>query len=257
MTNKAVLKKHVKNIVPTDDAVLIIGVANAGLVGTICATYINEKLDTHEIAHISSPLFPPISVFLNGILKFPCRIYADAHEGPASVFIATTELPVGEKEVYHDVAHVLVDFAKESGIKSIVVVSGFPVQNVGEYNVYFAAEPEILDRLKKIEGIEPLPKGMLHGMEALILNETLEKDLDGFTLISPAHANMPDVMAAAAIIEVLNKIFEHLNIDVTDLKARDALIKAQLREIALQIEKQNQNERQGAPPSKSVDSLFT
>nr|MDO8119058.1 PAC2 family protein [Candidatus Sigynarchaeota archaeon] len=97
------------------DAIMIIGVANAGLVGSIAANHIIDQLHMVEVAHLYSSLLPPVSVFMDGILKHPFRIYADNKDNPAKVFVATTELPMN-RESFHEIAHVLCDYVEEMKI---------------------------------------------------------------------------------------------------------------------------------------------
>ncbi|MHA1371412.1 MAG: proteasome assembly chaperone family protein [Promethearchaeota archaeon] len=239
------------------EATMIIGIANAGLVGSISANYIIEHLDLKEVAYLYSDLFPPISVFLDGILKHPFRIYSNVNKEPAKVFVATTELPLG-RDSYHNVAHTLMDFCEEHGIKTVVTLVGIPVQEVENYDLFFAAEPDVLDKLKDIDGLQPLPKGMIFGMEALVLNETLEREkLMGFSLISPVREYLPDIRASASLINGLNKIFSSINIDIQELLDRDEMLQMKLRELAEQIQRQKQSEYHAPPPSKNVNSLFT
>jgi len=243
---------------------MIVGIANAGLVGTIAASHIIQKLNLSEIAYLYSSNFPPVSVFMDGELKHPFRIYADVKdskgvEKQSRIFVATTELPLTkDPSALHDIAHVLMDFAEELNIKTIVTLVGFPVDDFDKYDVFFAAEPSMLDKLKKIKGIEPLPKGMIFGLEALILNETLERSLDGFSLIAPVKEMLPGTRSAAALIDALKLIYKYIDIDVKELIDQDDFLQAKLKELAEQVKRsQGEEYTPPPPPSKSVNSLFT
>jgi len=243
------------------DAFVIVGVANAGLVGTIAASHIIEKLKMEEVAHINSSIFPPVSVFIDGVLKNPFRIYADVKDAKgnmkqATIFVVTSELPLN-KETFHEIAHVLLDYIQEMSIKKIVTLVGFPVEDVESLDIYYAAEPDLMAQLKKVEGIQPLPKGMIFGLEALVLNESLEREIDGFTLIAPVKEYLPATRSAAALIEALSKIFPRLKIDVKELVERDDMLQAKLKELAEQVHRSSQEEYTPPPPSKSMNSLFT
>ncbi|MBN2150643.1 MAG: proteasome assembly chaperone family protein [Candidatus Lokiarchaeota archaeon] len=243
------------------DAVAIVGVANAGLVGTIAASHIIEKMKMEEVAHVHSASFPPMSVFIDGVLKNPFRIYADVKDASGSMkqattFVVTSELPLN-KETYHEIAHVLTDYIQEMGIKKIVTLVGFPVEDVEKFEVFYAAEPEIMDVLKKVQSIKPLPKGMIFGLEALVLNEALERELDGFTLIAPVKEYIPATRSAAALIEALNGIFPFIEIEVKELLERDDMLQAKLKELAEQVRRSQMEEYTPPPPSKSMNSLFT
>lgn len=253
---KTEIKKCCHSFFPAEDAVMIVGVANAGLCGSIAAMHIIEQLNLREIAYLYSSLFPPISVFLDGVLKHPFRIYGGQKGEPSNIFVATTELPLN-KAGFHEIAHELMEFTEEIGVTKVVTLVGFPVQQIDKYDVFFAAEPEIFDKLQKIEGLQPLPKGMIYGIEALILNETLERTLDGFSLIAPVIEYMPATRSAAALIEKLNDIFD-INIEVKELLEHDDMLQEKLKELAQQIQRQKQaDDNVTPPPSKNVDSLFT
>jgi uncharacterized protein len=243
------------------DATAIVGVANAGLVGVIAASHIIEKMKMEEVAHINSSIFPPVSVFIDGILKNPFRIYGDIKDAKGKMkqvttFVVTSELPLA-KESFHEIAHVLLDFIQELGIKKIVTLVGFPVEEIEKLEVFYAAEPVLMEQLKKVEGIQPLPKGMIFGLEALVLNEALERDIDGFTLIAPVKEYLPATRSAAALIEALNKIFPRLKVEVQELVERDDMLQAKLKELAEQVRRSNNEEYTPPPPSKSMNSLFT
>ena len=51
--------------------------------------------------------------------------------------------------------------------------------------VYVAAEKEILDRLKEKSGIQILPRGLVLGPEAALLNEGLSNRLNCYALLVP------------------------------------------------------------------------
>ncbi|MHC1599319.1 MAG: PAC2 family protein, partial [Candidatus Methanospirareceae archaeon] len=54
-----------------ENPIVIEGLPDMGLVGTIAASFIVEKLDYKEIGHIESDLFPPVMVIHDGKLKNP------------------------------------------------------------------------------------------------------------------------------------------------------------------------------------------
>ncbi len=69
MIEKTEIKKCCHSFFPAEDSVMIVGVANAGLVGNICATHIIEQMGLREIAYLYSSLFPPISVATTTVLQ--------------------------------------------------------------------------------------------------------------------------------------------------------------------------------------------
>nr|MDO8118130.1 PAC2 family protein [Candidatus Sigynarchaeota archaeon] len=129
----------------------------------------------------------------------------------------------------------------------------------GSVDVFYAAEPEIVERLKAVgDAIKPLPKGMIYGIEAYVLNEALERDLDGFMLIVPVREYIPATRSAAALIDALKNVFNFLKIDTKDLLEQDKAIQSKLQELAEQIRRSQEPDQYIAPPpSKNTHSLFT
>ncbi|MBD3188035.1 hypothetical protein GF325_14455 [Candidatus Bathyarchaeota archaeon] len=237
-----------------DDAVLVVGIANAGLVGNISSDYIIDKLQMKEIGYMNCTKFPPVAVFLDGKVKHPFRLYADSTTNPAKRLVAVSEVPL-QKESLHDLAHALMDHVSGLGVTTVVTLIGILVDIVDEIVVLYASDDGMKSRLDEIESIKPIPKGMTFGMEALILNEAIERDINGLALIAPVQKHIPATGSAAKLIEALNEIFPFFNIDVEDLLERDEQIKSKLQELAEQIRNQQNkmsNKQQQGPPASTI-----
>ena len=57
--------------------VIFAGFVGAGLVGTISVDYIINKLDMKEIGFLRSKHLPPSTVFMQGRLRHPFRLYTN------------------------------------------------------------------------------------------------------------------------------------------------------------------------------------
>ena len=57
--------------------IIFAGFVGAGLVGTISVDYIINKLDMKEIGFLRSKHLPPSTVFMQGRLRHPFRLYAN------------------------------------------------------------------------------------------------------------------------------------------------------------------------------------
>ena len=59
-----------------EGATLLLGFAGIGLIGPIIAnTLIRQIQDIKEIGFITSEYLPPISIFYDGVLRHPFRLY--------------------------------------------------------------------------------------------------------------------------------------------------------------------------------------
>jgi len=98
----------------------------------------------------------------------------------------------------------------------------------------------MVESLEKYE-LKKVEKGIIVGAEATVLNEALSSKLNAYALFTPV-LEIPTPEAAAAIIEVLNKIY-NLNIETAKLIEEGKDIKAKMLELAEKAQ-QYQNQQQ-------------
>ena len=207
--NKEIVVIKEKKPIEFNNAIAIAGFAGAGLVGTIAINYIIEKLKMKEIAYFSSRLIPPFTIFIDGILKYPLRIYTNDEK---TIVAIISEVPLQENSFF-DIAHALLDWLESKKISEITVVAGVSVGNTNESGVFAAAEPEILDDLVK-KGVKKLQRGLIGGLSASILNQCLHREMVGICLLAPTIEDMPDPNAAGKLVATLTNIYNlRINID--------------------------------------------
>ncbi|MEM2955766.1 MAG: PAC2 family protein, partial [Nitrososphaerales archaeon] len=106
-----------------DSPIIIEGFPDVGLVGTIASLHLIEQLGLSEIAHIESPIFPPVMVLHKGILTEPVRIF-----GNQNILLVTSEIALPPIAIY-DLANKLADWFKEKNAKLVISLTGIPVQD--------------------------------------------------------------------------------------------------------------------------------
>jgi uncharacterized protein len=232
----------------------ILGFANVGLVGTIAVNSIIEQYDLVQVAHVLSDKFPPVAVFYDGILKQPFRIYYSKEH---DMIVSFCEIPLSE-QYYTDIAHTLMGWGINVGVKDVVILQGLAAENPGEFEdkVFCAAKKEMTDLLEK-HGIEVLPKGIILGLEATILNVCLNSQLEGYALMTPVNPQIPSPEGAAVVLEALNKVYD-LDIKTEELRAEGAKIKQKMMEMMNQVQAQQMRDQQGGfSETKGPAELFT
>jgi uncharacterized protein len=221
------------------DATFILGFAGIGLIGPIVANALIEQLpDVKEIGFITSEYLPPISVFYQGVLKHPFRIY---YSPKYNIIIGIAEVPFQVSTAYNDLSKTILNWALSEDVnaKEIVIFQGIPQRGIiDDYPVYYAAEQHMIEFLEGF-GISRVEKGIIVGPEATVLNEALTSRINAYALFTPV-LEIPTPEAAASILEILNKIYK-LNIDTSKLIEEGKEIKAKMLELA---EKAQQYQRQ-------------
>ncbi|MBD3350692.1 MAG: hypothetical protein GF364_04310 [Candidatus Lokiarchaeota archaeon] len=224
------------NLVKDKHPALILGFLGAGLVGDIAATELIEQLKMEQIGVVITEDLPAMAVFKNGILQHPFRLY---YSGEKNILVGICEIPFNKSDTYSDLARLISGWALDIDIDEICVIQGLSEQGLPmEHPVYVAAEKEIIDRISEKSDTETLPKGLIMGPEAAVLNEGLNNRLNCYALLTPVNPSIPDPAAAAVCIEQLNKIYS-LNIDTKKLHEESDEIKQKLKELSQKTEQQH------------------
>ncbi|MHA1668961.1 MAG: proteasome assembly chaperone family protein [Promethearchaeota archaeon] len=223
-------------------AKMILGFAGIGLLGPIVAnTLIDQIPDIKEIGFITSEYLPPISVFYDGVLKHPFRLY---YSPQSNLIVGIAEVPFQVSTAYNDLSKTINNWALSEDVRAneIVIFQGIPQKDIiDDYPVYYAAEKNLVERLESF-GIKKVEKGIIVGPEATILNEALSSRLNAFALFTHV-LEIPTPEAGAAIIEMLNKLY-NLNIDTSKLIEEGKVIKKKMLELAEKAQQYQQAQQQ-------------
>lgn len=222
------------------EPIVIGGFVGQTLTGFIAASYIIERLEMHQIAHVRSQHIPPISVFIGKKLRTPFRIYTNK-EG--TLILAICEVPIEDEGLY-EISSSLIKWFSEKNVKDLVILEGSPVQQVvSEHKVYCVANEELLSKFTK-NGMEAAKSALIMGMGGALMNESLARKINGMTFIIPASVNLPDPSSVLALIESVNKAFG-LEIDTKILEQSVKEFHNQLQELMSQYKQAYEKKDKG------------
>jgi uncharacterized protein len=205
--------------------IIFAGFVGAGLVGPVAINHIIEKLEMEEIAVMRSKYLPPSTVFMRGRLRHPFRFYANK-EGTICTIIC--EITLRMEGVYTLVSSIL-DWAAQKGSKEIVILDG--VAGIEHDDKAYCAAEEDLVRTMADKDISMIPQGFITGVPGGILNECLVREIQGLTLLAKANKIAPDSVAAATLIEALNRFYE-MDVDTSDLQKEKDRINSEFSELS-------------------------
>lgn len=225
-----------------EGATIILGFAGAGLIGTIVTNTLVEQIqDIKEIGFITSNLLPSISVFYQGMLKNPFRLYYSAQH---NLIIGVVEVPFQIPSAYNDLAKTICNWALSEEVKAheILVFQGYHKHGlIDEFPVHYASEADMVETFENLD-LKKFERGIISGAEATIINEALTNKLKAAALFTPAY-QIPTPEGAAAILEVLNSLY-NFNIDTSKLIEQGKEIKVKMLELA---DKSQEFQRQQLP----------
>ena len=212
-------KNRLKN--PT----IFVGFVGAGLVGTIAIDHMINELDMKEIGFLRSKHLPPSTVFMQGRLRHPFRIYSN---NDGSICTIICEIIISKDGIYN-IAMAILDWAEKKGANEIIVLDGVASKK-HDGNAFFAAEVDLC-RVMEENDIKMIPQGFITGISGGILNECLIRKIRGITLLVKANEKIPDPVASTTIIEAVNRIYE-TEINTKNLKKQRKQIGVDLRELS-------------------------
>jgi len=204
--------------------IIFAGFVGAGLVGPISVGYVIDILKMEEIGYLRSRHFPPSCVFMQGRLRHPFRFYAN-NDGTICAIICEITLPSG----LHDIVNTILDWAEEKGSHEIVILDG--VASATHDDKAFCAAEDDLCRVMENNDIKMIPQGFITGVAGGILNECLVRKIQGVTLLVKASDKKPDPLAAATLVDAVNRAY-HMNIDTTELRKKKKRIGADFKELS-------------------------
>ena len=226
MVGKSFSDNHVYEIKKTvlKTPIIFAGFVGAGLVGPLSVGYMIEKLKMKEIAYLRSRHLPPSTVFMQGRLRHPFRLYSN-NDGTICAVICEITLPFG----LHDIVNTILDWAEKKGSHEIVILDG--VASKTHDGKAFCAAEEDLCRVMESNDINMIPQGFITGVAGGLLNECLMRPIQGITLLVKANDKGADPLAAATLLDAVNRAYG-LNINTSDLRKKKKRIGEDFRELS-------------------------
>jgi len=204
--------------------IIFAGFVGAGLVGSLSIGCMIDKLKMKEIAYLRSKHLPPSTVFMQGRLRHPFRLYSN-DDGTICAVICEITLPSG----LHDIVNTILDWAEKKGSHEIVILDG--VASTSHDDKAFCAAEEDLCRVMEDNDIKMIPQGFITGVAGGLLNECLVRKIQGVALLVKANDKGPDPLAAATLVKAVNRAY-HMDIDTTDLRKEKKRIDADFKELS-------------------------
>jgi len=219
----------------------LVGLPDVGLVGSIALNYLIQEHQMAETGYLESDEFPPVIVIRNGDPKPPLRLYSK--DGVVSVI---SEISVNSN-LLTLIAVSIVDWAKSKGVKLLIAVSGIAVQNRLEIDVpetYGVGSSISIKDFLKSKNINVLKEGFIAGFHAVLMKESLKKDVPCLILLAQSHLKYPDPGAAASLISSLGKLIG-LKVDTQKLLVEEEEIRLKLRELMKRTHQQMRQVEKG------------
>ncbi|MCX8194482.1 MAG: PAC2 family protein [Candidatus Micrarchaeota archaeon] len=206
--------------------VLIEGFPGLGLVGTISASYLIEKLKMEPLGYITSDQFPPIAAVHNHRPLFPARMYWSSKYDMV-VFVSEFVIPIG---AVNELADKIYEFAQKNKVQKIISLGGITIK--GEQDTVYAisSSPKVSERLAHIKGVELIKEGATTGVTGMLLAKGAIEGYPVVSLLAESQEGYMDPKAASMVLKVLSELL-NISIDTTALEDEAKLIDEKVKKI--------------------------
>jgi uncharacterized protein len=218
---------------------VVVGVPEAGLVGTIASSYLVEQLKLEERGFIDSDLMPPVMVVHSSVVRYPLHIF-----GKGNLILVLSEVPlVGRLAV--EVSKELVGWAKSLKAERVVGITGAPsaareeAQADGKSTVVGVGNDQQSLEAVKASGALAFEDGVISGFYASLMKYCTSGQQSAAVLLAESLAQFPDPGAAVSIIESLNRLLS-LTVDTKALLQEAEGIRLRTRELMQQTQQAQQ-----------------
>lgn len=209
--------------------VIIEGFPGIGMVGTIAASYLAEKLKMKLVGHLVSNLFPPIAAIHNYMPVSPARIYA-SEEHDLIVIFSEFVIPA---EIVYPLAQEIVKWAKEKNAKVIYSLAAIGSERPTGIFYGIPSTQEMTDLLKS-KGVELIREGATQGVSGVLIAECAWQKFPAANLM--VQTSMPlDLQGSARLLGKLSELIG-VKINAQELIAEGEKIERQMKDTLRQIQ---------------------
>ena len=207
-----------------EDAIILEGSPELGLIGNILGWLLVEQLDMKLIGFVDSKYFPPLAVLYNGITMHPFRIYST--DGIV-LFLSDFIIPPA---VTYDMANAIVDWAEKNNSKEILTFNSVVVREKTGQIAGAGNSEDVIKSLSDMD-IPIMPFGNLNGLSGTLMIRSKIRGIPASCLFAEVLNQYPDPRAAANMVQTLNKKL-NINIDPDPLLKEAEEIESRLKELA-------------------------
>jgi uncharacterized protein len=217
---------------PTD--ALVAGFTSYGLAGLTAVDYLIDNLDLTETGYIQIAGMPSITPFSKGRPRHPIRLYS-ADDVDVTVLVAEQFVPPALGQL---LSTSILDWTEAAEVSEITVLSGVPIPHGPDAHQTFYVATEDYREARLADGsVPPMEAGFLDGTSASLLERGIGSPLGVGVLITPVHAQAPDVEAAVRLVDTVNDTYG-LGVDSEPLASFAAAIRNHYEGLAERMEEE-------------------
>ncbi len=199
------------SLIEARSPLVLVGFPGVGLVGSVATSYFVEKNGFKLSGYVASNDFAPLAAIHNYVPLPPVRIYY-SKERNIVVVLSEIVVPVG---VSNEMAHMIVDFAKELKSDRIISIGGISLKEAENAVYIIGNEKSGADTYVSKKIGKSIKEGATTGVTGTLLAMGSFSDYSILAVLAEANPDTVDPKAAANALQALSKI---INVPVNTLE---------------------------------------
>ena len=206
------------------DPIIVEGFPGIGMIGTICASYLADKLQMKLVGYLASNLFPPIAAIHDYKPVSPARIYASEKH---NLIVIYSEFVIPAQIVY-PLAQEIIAWAKKHNASAIYSLAGIMSPQPENEKVYgIASTPKMADKLRKAN-IELIREGATQGVSGVLVAEAAAQEFPAGNLMIQTSQPL-DPRGSARLLNTFKEIID-IKLDTEPLVNEAAKVETRMNE---------------------------
>ncbi len=203
---------HKTKEIKSKKPIVILGLPGTGLVGSVAAAHLNEKLGLEFVGYFSSHDFAPLAAIHNYVPMPAARIHY-SKERNLVVVLSEMTIPVNNSQEFADK---VLEFAKSIDAPYIVSLGGISMKEAENAVYVVSSDQSLAKTLLAKKTVRPIKEGATTGVTGVLLTAGALEKFPVLSILAEASQDYLDPKAASNAIRVLSE-FLQFPLDTSDL----------------------------------------
>lgn len=193
---------------------VVAGFTQFGLAGLTAVDYLADQLQVTECGHVTATGLPPITPFDEGTPRHHTRLFG-GETSPIGLLVGELFVPMGAAPAFGEA---VLEWFDQGGVDEVMILSGVPVSHgPDQHDTFYVATDDFQSSRLSASDIPPMGSGFLDGVNGALVERGIDSDLAVGVLVTPVHAQTPDVEAALRLLSTTIDLYD-LSVDVGPLE---------------------------------------
>ncbi|MBN2122349.1 proteasome assembly chaperone family protein [Candidatus Micrarchaeota archaeon] len=212
-------------------ATMLVGFPTSGLVGSIAASYLANRLEMEMVGYFRSEKMPPVTAIHDYKPMPPLRVYKSDRY---NLVVVLSEI-VTPISLSSEMASEISKIAEKIKSPLLITLGGISLHQDEESVYGISTSEELVASLEKRGQIKRVKEGATTGVAGLLLTPGIAKT-PVLSLLAETLEEQPDPKAAANVLKIVAKILK-IKLDTGELEEEAKILSQATREAVLSSKK--------------------